>query len=407
MKRRCKVLVVGSGISGVCAAVSAARRGFYTVLVEKNSFPGGSAINGLHRFICGLYANKADMPDETINGGIAREITCRLKALSPEEEITRMGKAFVLPYQKENLLSVFFSLIREEKKLDVLYNTQAISVTTEGVCITGMQLSGSGGIFDIYPEVVIDCSGEGVIIELSGVKYQISPLSRRQFSGYTFKLKGLKKIDDITSVRIPYYLRMAVDKDKIPFNLKFTTFVPGYDADEGYCKLSIPPAEGGDRIVQAKKDAFLVYRYLSGILPCFKDSYIVEMPSEVLDREGRRAYGEYVLNVDDVVNARKFFDGVVKGAWPIEFWDQKKGPQYKYLRTGDYYQVPKRCLKVEGVSNLYCAGRCISVSAEALGSTRVMGMCMSLGEQAALSAVRHISGKLIKYGKNADKNGTD
>jgi succinate dehydrogenase/fumarate reductase flavoprotein subunit len=105
-----------------------------------------------------------------------------------------------------------------------------------------------------------------------------------------------------------------------------------------------------------------------------------------MEREGRRISGEYILTENDVLNASKFDDGIVKNSWPIELWDKKKGPVYKYVKAGDYYEIPFRCIKVRDIPNLLCAGRCISVSHEALGSTRVMGTCMALGEQAGLAA---------------------
>jgi hypothetical protein len=110
------------------------------------------------------------------------------------------------------------------------------------------------------------------------------------------------------------------------------------------------------------------------------------MSPRVLDREGPRVRGGYALTADDVLRARKFRDGVVKNAWPIELWDQTKGPQLEYLEPGEHYEVPLRCLEPEGLENCWSAGRCISATREALGSTRVAGTCISLGDQAGRAA---------------------
>ncbi|MCK4828734.1 FAD-dependent oxidoreductase, partial [bacterium] len=242
----------------------------------------------------------------------------------------------------------------------------------------------------IMPRAVIDCSGHGVIIQQSGAKYQVSASKQRQLAGYTFRVKGLKGRDNMAAVKVPYYLAQAYAEKKIPLYLKFTTFTPVDNIDEGLFKISIPPAR--DSIQLAKKDALVVHRYLCKVMPLFRDSYIFDTSSELLVREGTRLCGEYTLSANDVINARKFPDGTVKNAWPIELWDQKKGPQYRYLDHGDYYEIPVRCLKSSEISNLFCAGRCISVSQEALGSTRVMGTCMSLGERAGCEAVRMVNG---------------
>lgn len=388
MIKECEILVVGGGVAGISAAVTAARQGLHTILIEKNRFLGGSAIIGLHRFICGLYANGTSIPDNTLNGGIVREICFKLKNLTPEKTMLRMGRVYVLPYAIKDLISVFRSLIEGKRHLNILYDTQAVSVKTEKNVITAVVVRGSKGVFNIVPKVVIDCSGDGIIVQLSGARYQVSSPEQRQFAGYTFQIKGLQNVDDMIAIKVPYYLNQAVAEKKMPSYLKFTTFVPGDNASEGYCKLNIPPADGQDRNKQAKDIALLVHRYLSEVLPSFKNSSIVEMSKEVVDREGPRVCGEYMLTADDVLNARKFPDGVVKNAWPIELWDQEKGPQYQYLNSGDYYEIPLRCLKTQDISNLCCAGRCISVSHEALGSTRVMGTCISLGEEAGREAVQ-------------------
>ncbi len=385
-KTECEVLVVGGGVAGIAASIKAAREGASTVLIEKNSFPGGTGITGLHRFICGLYANTKDIPDKILNKGIASEICLMLKKLAPEKIPMRMGKVYVLPFATSNLMSVLRSLSEKEKQLDIYYNTRAVSAKTKNNTIVSVTIQKLNKKIDIIPHVVIDCSGDGVIIKLSGARYRTTPPDQRQLSGYTFRVKGLKHVDDILAVKVPYYLSKAAEQKKIPFYLKYTTFVSGDDEDEGYCKLNIPPALTTKMEKQAKNNALLVHTYLAKVLSVFKKSYIVEMSPEVVDREGPLLYGEYTLTADDIINARKFPDGIVKNAWPIELWDQQKGVIYKYLEPGENYEIPLRCMVTKDIKNLFCAGRCISVTHEALGSTRVMGTCISLGERAGYEA---------------------
>ena len=385
-KIECEVLVVGGGVAGIAASIKAAREGASTVLIEKNSFPGGTAITGLHRFICGLYANTEDMPDKIFNEGIASEICFMLQELAPEKIPLRMGKVYVLPFATSNFMSVLRSLSEKEKQLDIYYNTRAVSAKTKNNTIVSVTIQNLNKKFDIIPRVVVDCSGDGVIIQKSGARYRVISPDKKQLSGYTFRVKGLEDVTDILAVKVPYYLSKAAEQKKIPFYLKYTTFVSGDDEDEGYCKLNIPPALTTKMEKQAKKDALLVHNYLSRVLPVFKKSYIVEMSPEVVDREGPLLYGEYTLTADDIINARKFPDGIVKNAWPIELWDQQKGVTYKYLEPGENYEIPLRCLVTKDIKNLFCAGRCISVTHEALGSTRVMGTCISLGERAGYEA---------------------
>ena len=234
--------------------------------------------------------------------------------------------------------------------------------------------------------MVIDCSGSGSVAALAGAPFELTPEAERQLAGFVVHVKGLKDVDDSLSLKVPYYLAQAVKLGMFPPATRFTTFSPGDAADDGYCKMSISTSDGTPSEEKARADADGVIRYLASVLPAFEDSYVAGTSLKVLEREGRRIKGAYTLTKEDVLAARKFPDGVVRNAWPIELWDREKGTIYKYVPRGDYYEIPFRCLMVDGITNLLTAGRCISVTHEALGSTRVMGACMALGEQAGKAA---------------------
>jgi len=383
----CDVLVAGAGVAGVSAALAAAGEGVHAVVIEKNDYPGGIAVAGMHRFICGLYANGNALPDATLNGGLAAEVCARLKALAPKKEVQRMGKVHVLPFSTRDLVSTLLSLTEEEGELEVLYETRALSVVMEQNAIVSVGAEGRDGQFEIIPGAVVDCSGDAAILQMSGATRQVAPPGQRQLAGYGFRVEGLRVQDDMLPIRVPYHLRKAVEEEGMPSYLKFTSYSPGDEPDEGYCRLNMPPA-GENRNEQARSDAALVHRYLSRVLPAFQGSNVAEMSPELLCREGPRAGGEYTLTAEDVLSARRFPDGAVKNAWPIELWDQERGPIFQYLDAGDHYEIPVRCLKARDISNCWCAGRCISATHEALGSTRVMGTCISLGERAGREAAR-------------------
>jgi hypothetical protein len=387
----CDILVAGGGVSGTAAALAAARGGANTVLIEKENVPGGTGYFGLLQYICGLYLNGDALPAETMNHGIVREIVALLGDMSPHRTIRKIGRVYVLPYSGEDLRSVFISLCRKEPKLSVHYNTKAISVEKKDGLAIKIKVDQSGPLRGIFPKAVIDCSGSGDISAMAGASFELSSPEKLQLAGYTILLKGLIDADETLSIKVPYYLAAAVRKKILSPYLRFTAFTPGDAPDEGYCKMSIDGIDGTEREQRARKDAEAVHDYLKKMLPSFKGSYIADSSSHVMDREGRRVSGEYTLTEEDVLNAKKFHDGVVKNSWPIEIWDKNKGTIYKYIKGGDYYEIPFRCLKVKGIANLFCAGRCISVSSGALGSTRVMGTCISLGEQAGRGAASMVS----------------
>lgn len=246
--------------------------------------------------------------------------------------------------------------------------------------------------------MVIDCTGNGNIAAMAGAAFELTMPEKRQLAGYIFHVKGLQKADQALSIKVPYHLDRAVKENILSSAVRFTTFMLGDSEDEGYCKMSVEGEEGIEREVRAKDDADAVVQYLASVLPEFKNAAIVAASLKVLDREGRRVCCEYTLTEQDILSAKKFPDGVVKNAWPMELWDPLHGTIYQYVPKGDYYEIPFRSMKVKAFNNLLCAGRCISVTHAALGSTRVMGACMALGEQAGIAAAHQ-----VKHGKYPDK----
>jgi hypothetical protein len=393
----CEVLVVGAGVSGTSAALAAARSGASTILIEKDNFLGGIGYSGLFQYICGLYLNGDSFPHETLNRGLVREIVDFLNKLSPQNKIKKIGQVYVLPYNRKDLQYIFNSLCTGEKNLTVRYNTTAVSVENQNGKITKVSVRDNTTMYEILPEIVIDCTGSGIVSVMAGASFELTDPEKIQMAGYVVRFKGLKEVDETLSIKVPYYLSEAVDKTMLPEYLRFSSFSPGESPDEGYCKINIVNPDINEREQEVKKDIILLHRYLMDNLRSFKDSYIAETSLRVMDREGRRICGDYMLTEEDVLGARKFHDGVVKNSWPIEIWDRNKGVIYKYLKAGEYYEIPFRCLKVKEMVNLLCAGRCISVTHEALGSTRVMGTCMSLGEQAGLAAAYYAKNKKYAY----------
>jgi glycine/D-amino acid oxidase-like deaminating enzyme len=388
----CELLVAGGGAAGTCAALAAARSGVATLLVESRAWLGGTGTSGLLRHICGLYHTGDIVPTETLNGGLTREIVELLCMAAPERTVRKMGQVYVLPYEDSDLRSILTELCAAEKKLTVLASSSVSGVNMVGNRIGSVTVTAPDGLFFITTRMVIDCTGDADLAVMAGAGFDLAPPVERQLAGFTIRVSGLKDADAMLGIRVPYFCAQGVRQGVLPPLLRFTTFFPGDRPDEGFCKLSLDGGDGEERDQRAHDSARALLGYLGQVLPAFSRARISGTASKVLDREGRRVRGEYALTEDDILSARKFPDGVVKNAWPIEFWDRSGGTRYHYVPQGDYYEIPFRCLRVKGVANLLTAGRCISTTPAALASTRVMGTCMALGEQAGLGAARYLRG---------------
>src|SRR5207249_11898371 len=114
----------------------------------------------------------------------------------------------------------------------------------------------------------------------------------------------------------------------------------------------------------------------------------VSRPGEVGIRDGGRVRGEYCLSAADVRQGRKFADAACRCDWPIEYWDPDEGVSLEYLPDNSYYEIPLRSLKVQGLHNVWVAGKCLSADRAAQASARVVGSCWAMGETAGEAAAR-------------------
>ena len=107
-------------------------------------------------------------------------------------------------------------------------------------------------------------------------------------------------------------------------------------------------------------------------------------------RESRRLMGDVVLTEDDILTQKAFPDACVTSTWSIDLHYPMEAyiplsPQSPFISYANFgekrpYPVPYRCFYSRNIDNLFMAGRNISVTHEALGTTRVMGTCGMMGE---------------------------
>jgi hypothetical protein len=155
-------------------------------------------------------------------------------------------------------------------------------------------------------------------------------------------------------------------------------------------KLALDDVEttgSGDELTRtelvARRRIAAVARFLTRSVSGFERAFVSHAAPQIGVRESRRIVGRERLERDDVLSARKRDDGVARAAWPIELWQAGVGgARYEYGPDGDWYDVPRGCLEHATCTNLLAAGRCMAASHEAMGSARVIGTCLAVGEAA-------------------------
>ncbi len=395
------ICVVGAGFAGFAAAVKSARQGAAVLLVDRSPGWGGVTTSGRHQHICGLYAQTATFPVETLNAGLAREVESYIKT-EGAVLAQKVGKVYVLPYAEDLLQRYFNSEVKKYRHLDIVFDAQIESVTAVKELIDHVTISTKNEFVTISCGALIDASGSAEAVRLSGASYDIAPVDERQLAAYVIKIAQVKKLSDMQKMEIFYHLAQAVEQALLPNHLRYGTWLQKANSDEGFLRLSVLPSDTAYAVKDIRKQADEVFTILKREMPVFESAVVESYASIVVEREGARMIGKYTLNEEDILTGKKFPGKGVKGSWPIEFWDQKKGPQYDYLKDLTYYEIPSECLVSKDYENLFAAGRCISVTSRAMASTRVTGTCLALGEMAADLAVlfvRETAGKPSKIGE--------
>jgi hypothetical protein len=394
---KAQVLIAGGGISGITAAIVAKKLGLDVILTERYGFLGGISTAGLLGTFCGFYTVDENGSLFQVIRGFGDELLNRLKrldAIGPVRIID--GKAGIIPYDSTSLRIVTDQLIREYD-IKIYLHSLAVSVNQENGRLKSVIYESKSGCFAIESETFIDATGDGDIAANAGAQYEINP-GKTQFpttifcignvdleTANAFKREVVADLMEKSCANGEFNLprtdaRMVVSPVTGEIRCNFTRVgkdgrpVNGLDVRE----LSYGEMEG-------RLQALEYLRFLKQKVPGFEKACISQLPVMLGVRETRRIVGDYQLNKEDVLSARKFDDAIGCNAWPIEFHQSGTNTHWLWLPKGKYYQIPYRCLRVKGVSNLLSIGRCLSATQEAQASSRIIASCINQGEAAAVA----------------------
>lgn len=391
---RTDVAVIGGGLAGICAAVAAARRGRQVVLVQNRPVLGGNSSSEVRVWVCGATAHGTHL--NARETGIMGELFVENQFRNPDGN----------PCYWDLLL---LETVRAEDGITLLLNTDVTEVDADGPehrrtirAVTGWT-SGSERRTTIHAGTFIDCTGDGLVGHLAGARSMSGREPRSAF-------------DESWAPEVP-------DDNMLGSTILFAShdtgrpqkFVPpSFAVDIG--ATSIPEHRvirqdmsgcafwwiewGGELDIvhdnERIRDELQAVCY--GLWDHIKNSGRYDAETLTLEwvgsvpgkREYRRFVGDHVLTQQDVLGQRDFADRVAFGGWSIDL--HPAGGVYaaesgsRHWHPEGSYHIPLRCLYSANVANLWMAGRNISASHVAFGSTRVMATCAVLGEAAGIAA---------------------
>ncbi len=402
-------VVIGGGISGMCAAMAAARQGMQVVLVNDRPLWGG--------------CNSSEI---RVHLGGHIEVT-------PYENLGNMIKEFghTLPGNAEPA-----SNYEDEKKADFLGSNPNLtlmpSTRMTRVVMNGDEIEAvvvenieTGEETLLRGDLFADCTGDGTVGALAGADFMMGRESRYEYGetlqidmpvGYGPGIKGSvdknsflapEKADSMTmGASVQWY---ALDGTKTS---KFPEFNYGVEFNEDN-KEAIKKGDWNWETGMNKNqltEAEYVRDY--GLMVIYSNwSYMKNHAKDKANfrksklewvayiagrRESRRLMGDYILTAVDIYNSDVKEDGTATTTWSMDLHYPNPDNAAKFGSSAfksiskhvhiDPYPVPYRCLYSRNVNNLFMAGRNISVTHAALGTVRVMRTCGMMGEVVGLAA---------------------
>jgi hypothetical protein len=394
------VVVVGAGSAGVAAALSSARRGMKTTLVDPAGFPGGTLVSGLP--ILGCFDGKRQ-----VVAGIFQELVDALRERDGVDGDP--GKDTGLQIDAEKLKVILLEKLGEAG-VELRLHTLLAGAVVSGREIEAVLLEGKGGRRALSARMFIDTTGDADLAAAAGVPVEkgrkkdglTQPMTMmfgvggvdkarfRAWGGYPELLRRYEKISTEKNFRNPRRATLSEiwgpesRTGEITFNATRVLGADGTDA----ASLSAAEAEGRLQVWEFQE------QFLRPHIPGFEKSYIVWTSAKIGVRETRRIVGEYVLNREDIWNFAKFPDAINCGAYPIDI-HSPDGPATEFpldhFYGGRYWTIPYRALVPLKIDNLLVAGRCLSATHEALAAVRCMANTLGMGQAAGTAAALALS----------------
>jgi hypothetical protein len=396
---RFDVAVAGGGSAGVAAAISAARCGARTLLIERSDVLGGNVGNAFVHTICGLYQPAAEGEARHAHPGFPRRFAEALRAAGAADDPERAGRVWVLPIQPPAYAELAAKWCAATPGLELRTRCEVVGATlaTESGGAQTLLTRSAAGESSVSASLLVDASGDAALGWLGGAESAEASPEQLQLPSLIFRMSGVDRseLSGFARLRLSVAIAGAVRSQDLPGGCESVLVRPGGPEDEVYLTLNVPRPEGAayapldaERLAaldrRARESAAAVAEFLRRTRPAFAHSKIDAWPRRIGVRETRRLIGCVVLSREHVLAGRRREDEVAVSTWPIELWHDHRRARFEY--PAGPCSIPLGALVSRSHPRLGMAGRCLSASHQALGALRVLGTALATGEAIGIAA---------------------
>lgn len=373
------LVIVGGGLAGTCCAIAAAREGLKVILVQDRPVLGGNASSEVRLWILGATSHMGNNNRWARESGVVGEILTENTFRNPE------GNPIILD-------TILLEKVREESNITLLLNTavyEVVKSAPDTVSQVNAFCSQNSSVYQLKAPFFCDASGDGIVAFQAGAAFRMGAESTEEF-GEGFA--PTEEYGELLGHSMYFYSKDAGRPVRFvapSFAMKDMSGIMKYrsfDMHDHGCRLWWIEYGGRlDTVHQTEEIKWELWKVIYGVWDHIKNSgefpeaenltleWVGTIPGK---RESRRFEGDYMLSQKDVVEQRDHFDAVAFGGWALDLHPAdgvfSEKPGCNQWHSKGIYQIPLRCLYSKNINNLWLAGRIISASHVAFGSSRVM-----------------------------------
>jgi len=395
--RKYDIAIIGGGMAGVMAAVAAARGGLSTIILESQGCLGGTRTAGAVDTLYGFFSTDGKL--RRIVGGLAYEVVQRLQSEGycfERENTYGMGRGYTHDIES---LKYILDDMSEKAGAETLFYASMFDVCTETVqgkkVVKSVDAAIKNGVIRVEADLFIDSTGDADLIFNAGGSFvPLGEGEHLQSMTTIFFIAGvdMKRMEEVSHPKLVEYMKKAQSEGFQLSRLDGSYHKTPYEGILQANMVRVPGADGADAFSLSKAEkkgraqARSYVQFLTKYVPGFENAKLLSTAQHIGVRETRQVRGAYVLTESDVVNARKFDDGIVLCAAPVEEHHGGTGTRWAKVGGDGVYQIPYRCLLPDGFKNVAVAGRCLSATHGAQASARNVAQVMAMGHAVGAAA---------------------
>lgn len=401
------IIIFGGGTAGCACAWNCGKLGLKTLLIEKESYLGGSITGS-------LVIPVMKSGDNQINTDFYNELVKQMNKAGGQ--ITYQGNSgWFNPFVMKTVLQDML----DKQNVDILLSVCSDKVYTDNIHILGIDILSEY----IEAKYFVDATGDLNICEQIGCEFLSGPsepqpmslrfimdnIDLKTFGDWLLQTDNNREVTTVEHIDGQTHLSTAYtwDSDKhwalAPYFDKAVEDGVLKDTDRNYFQVfTVAGLEGGlafncpriistnDREKAYKLGTEAIYRiadFCIKYFPGFKNAKILKIADIIGVRASRQIRGKYIYTIEDLRSGKKFEHPAVISNYPVDVHSKNKDASTLEI-TGEY-QLPIESLMSADYDNLFVIGRGLSADTLAQGALRVQASCFSMGEAVAKYIIQH------------------